>query len=103
MIGLVGLARPTRPTRPTPPTREEAAPPRRRSSSRRFGRSFAAGGCRAGGVCHVQRLIEQPVDEGDVWEGLSRLGRVRYHLAVYQMFSMVEDEPVPASLDVEGH
>ena len=50
----------------------------------------------------MQRLIEQPVDEGDVWEGPSRLGRVRYHLAVYQQFSMVEDEPVPASLDVEG-
>jgi hypothetical protein len=51
----------------------------------------------------VQRLIEQPVDEGEVWEGASCLGRVRYHLSVYQQFSELEGEPVPASLDVEGH
>ena len=31
-----------------------------------------------------------------------RLGRVHYHLSVYQHFSEVENEPVPASLEVEG-
>ena len=46
----------------------------------------------------MQRLIEQPVDEGDVLEGRSRLGRVHYHLSVYQRFSEAKDEPVPASL-----
>jgi len=51
----------------------------------------------------VQRLIEQPADDGDVVEGRARLGRVHYHLSVYQHFSEAEDEPVPASLEVEGH
>jgi len=51
----------------------------------------------------VQRLIEQPADDGDVLEGRARLGRVHYHLSVYQHFSEAEDEPVPASLEVEGH
>lgn len=51
----------------------------------------------------MQRLIEQPRENGEVWEGPSRLGRVHYHLDVYQHFSEVEGEPVAASLDVEGH
>jgi len=51
----------------------------------------------------VQRLIEQPADDGDVVEGRARLGRVHYHLSVYQHFSEADDEPVPASLEVEGH
>ncbi len=50
----------------------------------------------------MQRLVEQPVDEGDVIEGATHLGRVHYHLSVYQHFSEIEDEPVPASLEVEG-
>jgi hypothetical protein len=52
----------------------------------------------------MQRLIEQLADEGDVLvEGHKPLGRVRYHLSVYQHFSGADDEPVPASLKVEGH
>ena len=50
----------------------------------------------------MQRLIEQPTGEGDVLDGLARLGRVHYHLDVYQHFSDIEDEPVPPSLEVEG-
>ena len=50
----------------------------------------------------MQRLIEQPRDDGDVLEGRARLGRVHYHLSVYQHFSQAEDEPMPASLGVEG-
>jgi hypothetical protein len=50
----------------------------------------------------MQRLIEQPTDEGDLFAGPLRLGRVHYHLAVYQHFSGEEDESVPANLEVEG-
>jgi hypothetical protein len=51
----------------------------------------------------VQRLIEQPAGEGEVLDGDgARVGRVHYHLSVYQHFSDVESEPVPASLEVEG-
>ena len=50
----------------------------------------------------MQRLIEQLTDEGDVFEGDVRVGRVHYHLSVYQHFSDAEDETVPASLEVEG-
>lgn len=50
----------------------------------------------------MQRLIEQPTGEGDVLNGPARLGRVHYHLDVYQHFSDMEDEPVPPSLEVEG-
>lgn len=50
----------------------------------------------------MQRLIEQPTGEGDVLDGGARLGRVHYHLDVYQHFSDVEEEPVPPSLGVEG-
>jgi hypothetical protein len=50
----------------------------------------------------MQRLIEQPTGDGEVLEGSRRLGRVHYHLSIYQQFSEVESEPVPASLEVEG-
>lgn len=50
----------------------------------------------------MQRLVEQPASDGDVFEGPVHLGRVHYHLAVYQHFSEAEDEPVPANLEIEG-
>lgn len=50
----------------------------------------------------MQRLIEQPADEGSVRGNGRRLGRVHYHLAVYQHFSVVEGEPVPSHVEVEG-
>jgi hypothetical protein len=40
----------------------------------------------------VQRLIEQPTGDGDVLEGRACLGRIHYHLSVYQHFSQIEDE-----------
>ena len=49
----------------------------------------------------MQRLVEQPADHGDVLEGPVPIGRVHYHLSVYQHFSEA-DEPVPADLVVEG-
>jgi hypothetical protein len=51
----------------------------------------------------MQRLIEQLADEGEVHEGRTRLGRVRYHLSVYQHFSEGDDQPTGAALDAEGH
>lgn len=50
----------------------------------------------------MQRLIEQPTDDGDVFAGSLRLGRVHYHLAVYQHFAESDDASVPANLEVEG-
>ena len=50
----------------------------------------------------MQRLVEQPTGDGEVLEGSRRLGRVHYHLSVYQQFSEIENEPVASSLDVEG-
>lgn len=50
----------------------------------------------------MQRLIEQPTDDGDVFAGSLRLARVHYHLAVYQHFSESTEESVPANLEVEG-
>ena len=50
----------------------------------------------------MQRLVEQPTDDGEMFEGSVRLGRVHYHLSVYQHFSEAEDESVPANLEVEG-
>ena len=50
----------------------------------------------------MQRLIEQPRDDGEIFEGGVCLGRVHYHLAVYQHFSDAEGESVPAHLEVEG-
>jgi hypothetical protein len=49
----------------------------------------------------MQRLIEQPVGDGDLFEEGGRLGRVHYHLAVYQHFAE-NGEPVPPNLEVEG-
>ena len=51
----------------------------------------------------MQRLIEQPSDEGDILEGSRRLGRVHYHLSMYQHFSEAEGETVAATVVVEGH
>jgi hypothetical protein len=52
----------------------------------------------------MQRLIEQLADEGNVLvKGRQPLGRVRYHLSVYQHFSPTDGEQVPASLKIEGH
>jgi hypothetical protein len=53
-------------------------------------------------VSAVQRLIEQPADEGDVLEGGWPLGRVHYHLSVYHPFSELEGESVPVAIEVEG-
>ena len=49
----------------------------------------------------MQRLIEQPVGDGEEFEEKGRLGRVHYHLAIYQHFSEA-GEPVPANFEVEG-
>ena len=51
---------------------------------------------------HMQRLVEQPTDHGDLFEGSVRLGRVHYHLSVYQHFADAGNESVPANLEVEG-
>lgn len=50
----------------------------------------------------MQRLIEQLVAEGAVFNGDTFLGRVQYHLAVYQHFSGREGEQVPSHVVVEG-
>ena len=50
----------------------------------------------------MQRLIEQPSDDGDVLEDARRLGRVHYRLSVYQHFSQNDAEPVATALEVEG-
>ena len=50
----------------------------------------------------MQRLVEQPTGDGEVLEGSRRLGRVHYHLSIYQQFSEIESEPVAPSLEVEG-
>jgi hypothetical protein len=50
----------------------------------------------------MQRLVEQPADVGDVFGGTARIGRVHYHLSVYQTFSEMEGDPVPAHFEVEG-
>jgi hypothetical protein len=51
----------------------------------------------------VLRLIEQPADEGDVLQGQKRLGRVHYHLSIYQHFSEAPDGRVGGHLEAEGH
>lgn len=51
----------------------------------------------------MQRLIEQPVDQGDVLEGGTRLGRVHYRLSIYQHFSENEELTGAAHFEVEGH
>ena len=50
----------------------------------------------------MQRLVEQPSDNGEMFEGPACLGRVHYHLSVYQHFPEADDESVPANLEVEG-
>jgi hypothetical protein len=50
----------------------------------------------------MQRLIEQPAGDGDVFAGPVRVGRVHYHLSVYQHFGDAEGEAVPPHIDVEG-
>lgn len=50
----------------------------------------------------MQRLVEQPTDDGSLIAGTLPLGRVHYHLAVYQHFSDSENEIVPANLEIEG-
>lgn len=50
----------------------------------------------------MQRLVEQPADEGDVFGGKGRIGRVYYRLSVYQHFSAAEGDPVPTHFEVEG-
>jgi hypothetical protein len=50
----------------------------------------------------MQRLVEQPTEDGDVFAGPVHLGRVHYHLSVYQHFSEATDDTLPAHLDVEG-
>jgi hypothetical protein len=49
----------------------------------------------------MQRLIEQPADDGDVLKGVVRIGRVHYHLSVYQHFSD-GDHAIAGDLVVEG-
>jgi hypothetical protein len=49
----------------------------------------------------VLRLIEQPVDVGEVLKGQTRLGRVHYHLSIYQHFSQ-SGESLPSHLEAEG-
>jgi hypothetical protein len=51
----------------------------------------------------MQRLVEQPIDEGEVFDDAGRVGPVHYHLAVYHHFSDVEGESVPVNIEVEGH
>jgi hypothetical protein len=50
----------------------------------------------------VLRLIEQPADEGAVLEGEKPLGRVHYHLSIYQHYTEGPHEAVPGYLEVEG-
>jgi hypothetical protein len=50
----------------------------------------------------MQRIVEQPAGDGEVFSSGVRVGTVRYHLAVYQHFSEHEGESVPANLEVEG-
>lgn len=50
----------------------------------------------------MQRLIEQPSDDGDLLEEGANIGRVHYHLDVYQHFSEQAGEAVPPHVEVEG-
>jgi hypothetical protein len=49
----------------------------------------------------MQRLVEQPTEDGDVFEGPVCIGRVHYHLSVCQHFAE-DGKSVPAQLNVEG-
>ena len=50
----------------------------------------------------MQRLVEQPVDDGEVLEAGSQVGRVHYHLSVYQQFSEGADQIALPHFEVEG-
>ena len=50
----------------------------------------------------MQRLVEQPADEGVVFKGETRVGRVHYHLSVYQHFAEGAVAAGPGVLEVEG-
>jgi hypothetical protein len=50
----------------------------------------------------MQRLVEQPADEGDVFGTEARIGRVHYHLSVYQHFSEADDAAASSHFEVEG-
>ena len=51
---------------------------------------------------YLQRLIEQPVGQGEVFAESGRVGRFHCHLVVDQYFSDEDGEPVPAHVEVEG-
>jgi hypothetical protein len=51
----------------------------------------------------MQRLVEQPSGDGEIFAGSLSLGNAHYHLSVYQHFSGSELEKVPANVEVEGH
>jgi hypothetical protein len=50
----------------------------------------------------MQRLVEQPSGDGEIFDGTVSLGNAHYHLSVYQHFSDAANEMVPANLEVEG-
>lgn len=50
----------------------------------------------------MQRLIDQPAADGEVFAGSMRVGRVHYHLSLYQHFSDAAGKSVPAHIEVEG-
>jgi hypothetical protein len=51
----------------------------------------------------MQRLVEQPSGDGEIFQGSLSLGSAHYHLSVYQHFSGADEESVPANVEVEGH
>jgi hypothetical protein len=50
----------------------------------------------------MQRLVEQPSGDGELFDGTTSLGPAHYHLSVYQHFADVASESVPANVEVEG-
>ena len=50
----------------------------------------------------MQRLVEQPSGDGEIFDGQTLVGTAHYHLSVYQHFSGSGYEDVPANLEVEG-
>jgi hypothetical protein len=50
----------------------------------------------------MQRLVEQPSGDGEIFEGTMCLGSAHYHLSVYQHFSGSPEDVVPANVEVEG-
>ena len=51
----------------------------------------------------MQRLVEQPTGDGEIFQGSLSLGSAHYHLSVYQHFAAAGHDGVPANLEVEGH